>query len=77
MKLRGFIEKSLTLIAFGLALTLLTVPAIATPFVYVVNGNSQFGVVNLTTGGFHAIGGPEPEPQANLVWGPGGSTVHP
>ena len=73
MKLSGSIAKSLNLITFGLALVLLTAPASATPSVYVVNGNSQFGVVDLTSGGFHAIGGPAPEPQANLVWGPSGS----
>jgi len=73
MKIRGYIGKSLTLIALGLALVLLTVPASASPSVYVVNGSNQFGVVDLTTGGFHAIGGPAPEPQANLVWGPSGS----
>ena len=73
MKISGSITKSLVLIAFGLALTLLTAPASATPSVYVVNGSNQFGVVDLTSGGFHAIGGAEPEPQANLVWGTSGS----
>jgi hypothetical protein len=73
MKLSRSITKSLVLIAFGLVLTLLTAPASATPSVYVVNGSNQFGVVDLTRGGFHAIGGSEPEPQASLVQGTSGS----
>ncbi len=44
----------------------------AEPWAYVVNGQQQFGVVNLSTGAFQQIGPTTPEGQANLVWGPSG-----
>src|SRR5579859_4665195 len=37
-------------------------------FAYVVTTNSQFGVVDITTGAFHQIGADTPEPLVNLVW---------
>jgi hypothetical protein len=40
--------------------------------VYVVTLDQQFGMVNLETGAFHAIGSGTPDPQAMLVWGPRG-----
>jgi outer membrane protein assembly factor BamB len=43
--------------------------------VYVVTGYQQFGVVDLATGSFQAIGAPTPEPQANLVWSTGGALL--
>lgn len=73
MKCKGSFANSVRLISLLAALVFVAAVASAQPNVYVVNGNSQFGVVNLSSGTFHAIGGTEPEPQANLVWGPNGS----
>jgi len=72
MKLKGSIANSICFVAFFAVLAFLVSPASAQPNVYVVNGNSQFGLVNLASGSFRPIGGPTPEPQANLVWGPNG-----
>jgi len=73
MKLKGSLTSWFHIVAFALTLAFSAIPANAGPTVYIVNGNSQFGVVDLTSGGFHAIGGPTPEPQSNLVWGSKGS----
>ncbi|HVO59343.1 MAG TPA: PEP-CTERM sorting domain-containing protein [Terriglobales bacterium] len=62
-----------SVVLLTMAMTFAASSANAQPNVYVVNGNSQFGVVNLASGGFHTIGGTEPEPQASLVWGSNGS----
>jgi PEP-CTERM motif len=72
MKLSGLFASSIRLMALVLAVAIFAAPASAAPAVYVVNGNSQFGVVNLSSGSFRAIGAPTPEPESNLVWGPNG-----
>ncbi len=56
-----------------LTLTLLVAGANAQNRIYIVDLNSQFGMVNLSTGSFSPIGTPTPEPLANLVWGSNGS----
>lgn len=58
-----------------LSLILLVAGASAQNLVYVVDFNSQFGAVNLSTGAFKPIGAPTPEPLANLVWGHDGSLL--
>ena len=73
MKFRASIANSIRLVALAVAVALFAAPASVAQSVYVVNGNNQFGVVNLSSGGFRTIGAAEPEPQANLVWGPNGS----
>jgi hypothetical protein len=40
----------------------------AAPFVYVVTGSQQFGLVDLANGRFHTIGNPTPDTMSNLVW---------
>ena len=67
MKLSSLISNSIRLVAFGLSLASLAAVANSAQAVYGVNSNKQFGVVNLASGGFHAIGAPTPEGQANLV----------
>lgn len=61
--------------ALLLALILLVAGASAQNLVYVVDFNSQLGMVNLSTGAFNPIGAPTPEPLANLVWGKDGSLL--
>ncbi len=56
-----------------LIFAVVTVAAEAGPLVYVVTGQQQFGVVDLSTGGFRQIGPTTPEGQSNLVWGRGGN----
>ncbi len=73
MKLSGSIANSIRLVALAVAVVLFVVPASVGQSVYVVNGNNQFGVVSLSSGGFHPIGAGTPEPDSNLVWGPDGS----
>lgn len=77
MKLKVSLASCFPAIAFGLALAVCAIPANASPTVYVVTlnpftGSSQFGVVDLASGGFHAIGGAAPEQEESLVWGPSG-----
>src|ERR1022692_1956698 len=69
MNLNGWKLKSIRYIVLGMAVALLAVPAIAGNAVYVVNGLSQFGTVDLSSGAFHAIGNANPDGQSNLVWG--------
>ena len=69
MNLNGWKLKSIRYVVLGMAVALLAVPAIAGNAVYVVNGLSQFGTVDLSSGAFHAIGNANPDGQANLVWG--------
>jgi hypothetical protein len=73
MKLSDSIPNSIRLVALGLSVAWLATAASAAPVVYVVNGNDQFGTVDLASGAFRAIGAPTPEGQANLVWAPNGS----
>jgi PEP-CTERM motif len=73
MKHNRLIVNSIRLVALGISLAWFTTGATAAPAVYVVNGYNQFGVVDLSSGAFHAIGAPTPEPQSNLVGGPNGS----
>jgi hypothetical protein len=72
MKFSASIANSIRLVGLAVAVALFAAPASVAQSVYVVNGNNQFGVVNLSSGGFHTIGAAEPEPQASLVWGPNG-----
>jgi hypothetical protein len=51
-----------------LALTLFKTTASAAPFVYVVTLSQQFGMLDLATGKFQAIGNPTPDFLTNLVW---------
>jgi hypothetical protein len=69
MKRNQLIANSIRLVALGLGLAWFATAATAAPAVYVVNGNNQFGVVNLSTGAFHVIGNANPDGQADLVWG--------
>ena len=73
MKFKDLVASSISLVALAVAVALFAAPASVAQSVYVVNGNNQFGVVNLSSGAFHGIGAAEPEPQASLVWGPNGS----
>jgi hypothetical protein len=73
MKLNVSIANSIRLITLGLSLAWLATTANAAPAVYVVTANNQFGVVDLASGSFRAIGAPTPEGQSNLVWGSSGS----
>lgn len=68
--LRVFMQSVLFVL---LGLFVFTATASASPLVYVVTVNQQFGTVDLATGTFHAIGAPTPEPMSNLVWGSDGS----
>jgi hypothetical protein len=61
-----------TVLAAWLMVVVVTAAAEAGPSIYVVTSQQQFGVVDLTTGAFSAIGPTTPEGQANLVWGRGG-----
>jgi len=77
MKLKDSLTSWFSVVAFGLTLAFFAIPANAGSTVYVVsfnaiNGDGQFGVVDLASGGFHAIGGTAPEQQESLVWGPNG-----
>jgi hypothetical protein len=58
----------------ALALSLFTAFASADS-VYVLNGNGQFGTVNLGTGAFQPIGPATPEPGTGLTPGPNGSLL--
>jgi hypothetical protein len=57
------------------ALLLSSSSATAASAVYVVNDNSQFGTLNLTTGAFTQIGPATPEGETGLVPGPTGSLL--
>jgi outer membrane protein assembly factor BamB len=57
-----------------LALSLFTAFARAES-VYVLNGNGQFGTVNLGTGAFQPLGPAAPEPGTGLTPGPNGSLL--
>lgn len=59
----------------SLASVLFTASASLGASVYVVNGNNQFGVVDLGTGAFQQIGPNTPEGEAGLVSGPNGSLL--
>jgi hypothetical protein len=77
MKLKSSLASWFSVVAFGLALAFFAIPANAGSTVYVVtlnavNFSTQFGVVDLASGSFHAIGGATPEQQESLVWGPNG-----
>jgi hypothetical protein len=67
-----FRDTSFSLIA---ALLLSSSSATAASVVYVVNDNSQFGTLNLTTGSFTQIGPATPEGETGLVPGPNGSLL--
>ena len=69
MKHSNSIADSIRLVALGLSLVWFATAASAAPAVYVVNGYSQFGTVDLSSGSFHVIGNANPDGQANLVWG--------
>ncbi len=58
----------------SLALVLFTVPASADSLVYVVNGNNQFGTIDLATGAFRQIG-PNGPGNGGLAPGPNGSLL--
>ena len=58
----------------SLALVLLTVPASASPIMYIVNG-SQFGTIDVSTGTFNQIGPNMPEGTEGLVQGQNGSLL--
>jgi hypothetical protein len=59
----------------SLALVLFTLPGSADTLVYVVNGNNQFGTVDLVTGTFQQIGPNTPEGESGLAPGPHGSLL--
>jgi hypothetical protein len=64
----------------SVALALLTVPASADPFIYVVtqnqqSGTQQFGAVDLASGAFQQIGPSTTEFESGLVPGPNGSLL--
>jgi hypothetical protein len=75
MKLFALSTRPVRGAALLLPLILLVAGASAQNLVYVVDFNSQFGAVNLSTGAFNPIGTPTPEPLANLVWGTDGSLL--
>ena len=52
----------------SLVFIFLTAAASAAPRVYVVTGTQQFGIVDLSTGQFTAIGNGTPDALSNLVW---------
>ncbi len=56
-----------------LALLALVAGANAQNLIYIVDLNTQFGTIDLSSGAFSAIGTPTPEGQSNLVWGKGGA----
>lgn len=59
----------LTIAALALSVcAAVAAPAAAGPLVYVVTGQQQFGVVDLSTGTFQPIGPATSEGQSNLVW---------
>jgi len=60
---------------FALAAVLLSASAYADSFVYVVNGNSQFGIVDLNNGSFAPIGPGLPAGGYGMVAGPGGTLL--
>lgn len=66
----GSLNKPMQLfvIVTSLVLSLLSLPASAAPFVYVVTASQQFGTVDLATGAFQPIGSPTPDGMSNLVW---------
>jgi len=57
----------------SLPLVLFTASVCLGTSVYVVNGNGQFGTVDLATGAFGQIGPNTPEPDSGLAPGPTGS----
>ncbi len=59
----------------SLAFVLFTACASASPIVYVLNGNGQFGTVDLGTGAFRQIGPDTLEGSSGLVPGPNGSLL--
>jgi hypothetical protein len=56
------------ILVLSLTLILLASVASAAPLVYVVTGTQQFGIVDLSTGQFTAIGNGTPDALSNLVW---------
>ncbi|MDQ6759870.1 MAG: PEP-CTERM sorting domain-containing protein [Acidobacteriota bacterium] len=59
----------------SLAFVLLSACASASPIVYVLNGNGQFGTVDLGTGAFRQIGPDTLEGSSGLIPGPDGSLL--
>jgi hypothetical protein len=59
----------------SLAFAALTCSASASPLVYVVTGNQQFGTIDLATGVFGQIGPNTPEGDDGLIVGPNGSLL--
>jgi hypothetical protein len=59
----------------SLAFALLSCSANASPLVYMVTGNQQFGTVDLATGAFAQIGPNTPEGDDGLLVGPNGSLL--
>jgi hypothetical protein len=66
----GAFTKSMQLlfIVTLLVFSLFSLPASASPFVYVVTASQQFGTVDLANGQFRAIGNGTPDGLTNLVW---------
>ena len=61
-------SKILMLFTISLGLMVFAASATATPLVYVVTINQQFGTVDLATGRFSPIGNGTPDFLSNLVW---------
>ncbi len=59
----------------SLALLLYAVSASADSLAYVVNGNNQFGTIDLATGAFHQIGSNTPEGESGLAEAQNGSLL--
>lgn len=66
---RRFLVRALELTLLLTVICLVaTGPASAAPYVYVISVDQQFGIVDLATGHFSAIGNGTPDGLADLVW---------